>query len=212
VKPNRKRIVAALKSLVVGDAGDIIDQITDDTCTDHESLYWEELWDQYKDSGDWDSIEDFAADDSNIDDCLDDMGDTANFFEDPKKLAKSTWLVHFTNSEPTEILTKGFNGAAIEHLGLTKGGGKRLEGSYALAYQRDKVQDLGPEYGSNVILFQAGVAVEAYHKGDDEDQVIFDVRTVKKAKGFKKVGDNYETYNSTGKHTGTRPFDKDSLK
>ena len=128
-------------------------------------------------------------DDDERDDCLDEYGDTPYFFSDPKPLPKGTWLIHFTK-HAEDIVRNGFKGAHLEHLGLTRGGGKRLEGDHGLAYTLDN-PGMGVEFGPGAILFQSDDAVSAYHKGDDEDQVIFDASTMKNLHLIEKQEDNY---------------------
>jgi len=217
----RNILVAALRRIIAKQskpmAEDILLQLGDE-CSDPYSDYWKELWeneDYLRE--DFKTIEDLAYSNDALEDCLDMLGDTGYFFEDGVALAPTTLLAHFTKAPPLEILTKGFIGANLDHLGLTKGGGKRLAGDYALAYD---LKDLTEEslkyikYGGNVILFKAGVAVKAYHKGDDEYQVIFDVRTVKKPSmlGFENSGNKYEVFNNKGQSIGTRPAVLKSLK
>ena len=209
-----ERLIRAIYKIVAkGESSrhDAILEQMEDPCSDPDTEYWKELWEDY-DGDEFESRKQLAEDDEAMENCHDDLGDTGLFFRDPKPLPKGTWLVHFTKTNPLNILREGFKGAGIEHLGLTKGGGNRTTGEYALAYRLQKVTDFSPEYGNNVVLFQADVAVEAYHSGDDEDQVIFDVRTVNKMKGFERVGDSYKVYNLEGKLVGTVPAVKKSFK
>jgi len=156
----------------------IIDTINDDPCEEVD-------WDDGKE------------------DCMDDNGDTAYFFEEPKPLPKGTWLLHYTKN-PAGIVKNEFHGGHLDHLGLTRGGGKRLEGDHGLAYTLDKAggdgtHTVGREFGENAILFQSDDAVESWHKSDDEYQVIFDVNTMKNVHALKRSKTFYDVLDSSGK-------------
>lgn len=107
------------------------------------------------------------------DNCLDDEGDAAHYFKDPKALPPGTWLIHFTN-HPTEIVHQGFKGSDWDVLGLSVHN-RRKEGPFGCAYQLKDVTEhsLGRELGKHAIMFQTDDAILTYHNGDDENQVIF---------------------------------------
>jgi len=167
---------------------DIFNVIEDDYTCSPEDEYYDMSWDDYKEDEDleFDSSEeelsarmDWLFDRSYLqEDCMDEMGDTQWAFENAKKLRPGSWLIHFTKVDPRKIVREGFHGADLNHLGLTKGGGKRLDGDHALAYS---VKNLEKDhftysyYGNHCVLFQAKHAVEAWHRGDDELQTIFHV-------------------------------------
>lgn len=209
-------LIAVLKTILAkSNANDIVWTIEEDACSDPEDEYWDDLWEDY--SNEFESKEEMIQDSSFQDDCLDTMGDTGHFFEDPKVLPKNTWLIHFTKADPTSILKRGFYGASLQHLGLTKGGGKREPGNYALAYDLndfDEDDDLNSMYGYNLILFQSNIAVKAYHRGDDEDQVIFDVRAIRKPSmfGFERTDQSYAIFNHKAEYLEERPVELKSLK
>jgi len=162
---------------------DILEQINDDLCEDKSDENWEYF--KQLQFGDFESEEeerDARSDWENgdIDDCLDEYGDTGYFFENPKVVLAGSWFIHFTKADPKKIVKEGFEGASLEHLGLTKGGGKRREGDYGLAYLLADVTAItSPDYGANALIFQCREAVEAFHKGDNEVQVIFHVPSMK---------------------------------
>ena len=186
------RLIAALKRLTAKKEPSKVQFILDvisgeDDCADPDSEYWNEAWDDYGEDT-YDSKQDMM--DRNSDDCYDDLGDTSSFFSEPKAVPSKTWLVHFTNTDLKNILDGGFKGADISLLGIT--GAKPSKGDHALAYDlKDLTEELfnTQEYGKNVVLFRAEAAVKAWHKGDDEYQVIFDVTTVDKKSMFGTTGD-----------------------
>lgn len=102
-----------------------------------------------------------------------------------ERLVKPTWLVHFTD-DPEKIASDGFKYGweSLEGLGLTthftdkarKRGpgfnfaftiGSRDAKNAARGHHRD-----GSKYGKHAVVFWAG-GVEAYHYGDEENQVVF---------------------------------------
>jgi len=102
------------------------------------------------------------------------------------RLVRPTWLVHFTD-DPYEIASDGFQYGwdSTEGLGLTThftdNARKRGPGynfAFALgsrdARNAERGQHYGdsPKYGKHAVVFWGG-GVEAYHYGDEEDQVIF---------------------------------------
>lgn len=93
------------------------------------------------------------------------------------------WLVHNTSEENVGgILNNGFlYGASRNHLGWTGSGNKDDEcGEYGFAFPIRQAPDPNyrgeMKYGTNSIVF-IGTGVNAYHYGDEEDQVMFDLAT-----------------------------------
>lgn len=111
------------------------------------------------------------------------------FFEHAKAVPAGTWLVHRTNAEPFRSFKYG---ALLWELGLTRhfSDTKRTESVaecdvpadarqplYGFAFRADDRTWRWAErkYGRNAVFFQHDSAVSAYHIGDDEQQVIFDI-------------------------------------
>lgn len=127
---------------------------------------------------------------------------SARFNEDPytrptkdqmqyRRFAKPGWLVHFTD-DPWGIASDGFiyGHDDIEGLALTTLKSKKSRQSYPGfnfafdADSRDASRALsgrrgGPKYGKHAVVFWAA-GVEAYHYGDEENQIIFWGPSVKK--------------------------------
>ncbi len=102
------------------------------------------------------------------------------------RLVKPTWLVHFTD-DPESIASDGFTHGwdSTEGLGLTthfsdeaRKRGPGFNFAFVLGSRdaknaaRSDWRSSGPKYGKHAVVFWAG-GVEAYHYGDEEDQVIF---------------------------------------
>lgn len=99
------------------------------------------------------------------------------FFEDPRLVRPSTWLIHFTD-DARSVRDSGFTRGVsdVERLGLTTylSDAEKEDGGFAFAFiadSRDALQANG-KYGGEAVMFRA-VGVRAYHTGDDENQVIF---------------------------------------
>jgi hypothetical protein len=110
-----------------------------------------------------------------------DFGYPSHFFNSPTVLKGPIWLIHFTDVDPSIIANEGFIGRNADILGLTTNfkEGTNL-GRLALAFKTDRVggggrSDFG-KYGKNAVLFQVTEAVSAYHIGDEEHQIVFDVK------------------------------------
>lgn len=109
-------------------------------------------------------------------------GDPSMCFDKAQKLNPNEWLIHFTNSNPIEIIKSGFKGRSVDVIGLTtyyKAGTN--QGDLALAFA---INDVKPErssefgkYGKNAVLFKAKESARAYHWGDEEYQVVFVANT-----------------------------------
>ncbi len=115
-------------------------------------------------------------------------------FEDPKRLPKGSWLLHFTDATPFREFDRG---SLLETLALsahikkktpvkcpinlwdTKTGPGEVVfgfGFVVLPNGKLKGENFGSvvrKYGKNAVLFRSDVAVEAYHASDDEHQAIF---------------------------------------
>lgn len=100
------------------------------------------------------------------------------------RLVKPTWLVHFTD-DPLGIAADGFKYGweGTEGLGLTThftDSARKRGTGYNFAFvlgSRDARNAAGrpgkgPKYGRHAVVFWGG-GVEAYHYGDEENQVIF---------------------------------------
>lgn len=114
----------------------------------------------------------------------------------PKKMPPGTWCVHFTDAEPFDSFDRG---ATLDGLHLTRCGNDRTKvfvecpknldfehvGSHEMvfgfAFRASNFygRSYGPfrhkqkKYGETALLFRVDCAVEAYHTGDNEEQVIF---------------------------------------
>jgi len=96
------------------------------------------------------------------------------------RLVRPTWLVHFTD-DPESIQSDGFQYGwdSTEGLGLTthftdnaRKRGPGFNFAFVLGSRdADRAASSG-KYGKEAVVFWAG-GVEAYHYGDEEDQVIF---------------------------------------
>lgn len=104
----------------------------------------------------------------------------------PKIMPRGTWGIHFTNEEPFDAFRQG---ATIPRLAYSTWWKEKEKarcpenisdtlGTYEYVYifsfdaRSRAVVNRGSKYGRNAILFQTDGAVEAYHIGDEEDQVI----------------------------------------
>ena len=107
-------------------------------------------------------------------------GDPSMHFDTARLLPAGTWLVHFTDAKPSEIIKEGFKGRDLYILGLTTTWKSDSHpGDYALAYKVGDVRGHGREfgkYGKNAVLFQVKEAALAYHYGDEENQAVFITR------------------------------------
>lgn len=92
--------------------------------------------------------------------------------------SNNEWLIHFTpnvNAVAKYGFTKGTQD--FGHLAVTHGENQDKEG-YNFAFIADKATNeeakyyLGDEDGGGAVMFKAD-GIEAYHEGDDQDQVIF---------------------------------------
>lgn len=114
-----------------------------------------------------DSIQDYAAQ------------PTWSFFDKPKMLRPDTWLIHFTDSA-INIAYDGFKKGVddMTKLGLTThlGNAAKKYGGYNfafVAYSREaKNAARENKYGKEAVMFQSS-GVQAYHYGDNENQVMF---------------------------------------
>ena len=139
----------------------------------------DEEWEYQVDEGNYEESEreTFAREESQF--WLDAGYPNSNFFDEPKKLPSNIWLAHFTDSDPEDIVKKGFKGKEYSVLGLTSDGMlKGEDGPYAFAYRADAIAEtwynnVFGKYGTNLVLFKDSDAVESYHSGDEEKQVIF---------------------------------------
>lgn len=104
----------------------------------------------------------------------------------PKIMPKGTWAIHFTDEEPFDAFRQG---ATIPRLAYSTWWKEKEKarcpenigdtlGTYEYVYifsfdaRSRAVISRGSKYGRNAVLFQTDGAVEAYHIGDEEDQVI----------------------------------------
>ncbi len=110
-----------------------------------------------------------------------DEGNPSMHYGTAKVLDPNTWLIHFTDANPQDIINSGFRGRDLDILALTthyKEGSH--PGPYALAFRLSQVSGHGRDfgkYGKNAVLFKAKEAAEAYHYGDEENQVVFIAKT-----------------------------------
>lgn len=111
------------------------------------------------------------------------------FFSDARAAKKGGWLIHFTNESP---FTSFEYGAPGTELGLTvhfvnrkrnkaecpqHEDGSIYDTLYAFAFALDSRDWRGAarKYGRNAVIFQHDYGVQAYHSGDDEEQIIFPI-------------------------------------
>lgn len=101
------------------------------------------------------------------------------FYSSPTLIKRSTWLVHFTNAAEA-VASKGFIYGIdnMDQLGLTTYFNKSAKqyGGYNFAFVADERYAInaarGKKYGEDAVVFM-NAGIEAYHNGDDEEQVIF---------------------------------------
>ena len=114
--------------------------------------------------------------------CLPTMDQPANWTMTTTRsnIKPGTWLVHFTDNA-WKVAKKGFAyGSDYEGLHLTTWRRNRQvnRGPFAFAFEAGNKFSLaaarGKKYGSDAVLFQCSGAIEAYHTGDEENQVVFD--------------------------------------
>lgn len=104
----------------------------------------------------------------------------------PKLKPKGTWAIHFTDETPFKAFGQG---ATIPRLAYSTWWKEKEKarcpenisdklGTYEYVYifafdaLSRSVVGRGSKYGNNAIIFQTDAAVEAYHIGDEEDQLI----------------------------------------
>lgn len=148
------------------------------------SEMWDDEWEYQKhEGGGWSSREEWARFESED---RRDRGEPSMHYETATRLNGTEWLVHFTDANPLDIIREGFKGAALEILGLTTHytpkGRELNSGPYAHAFlanriSRNRHSGFG-KYGKNAVLFKAKDAAKAFHYGDEELQVIFDIDSV----------------------------------
>lgn len=117
-------------------------------------------------------------------------------FENPTALSAGSWLIHHSNSDFYTF----DRGALWEYIAysnlvrqLARPTSKNLDDGislyervYGFAFTPEHNECIrgegifrcpinGPKYGRNILLFQSYAAVEAYHSGDEEYQVIFPI-------------------------------------
>lgn len=96
------------------------------------------------------------------------------FLERLRLLKNNTWLIRFSNHSEDEWIN-GFRYGQkdMERIGLTTWMGKPKGPGYNFAFVAGTNQSFkGLKYGTGAVMFQSA-GVEAYHNGDNEDQVIF---------------------------------------
>lgn len=131
---------------------------------------------------------------------------TAFTLENDKLLKRLTWLIHFTN-EPFEICKHGFIYGVdnISNLGLTVylDIDDKKHGGYNFAFKCENIRTIKDvarknKYGKHAVIFQNS-GVDAYHYGDEENQVIFYGPDVKK-ENIIPIHNNgeYEIYDRSG--------------
>lgn len=99
----------------------------------------------------------------------------SSYFENPKKIKPNTVIIHFTD-KPNEILTSGFRGVDITHIGLTTNY-KTNPGPYVFGVDiadYSALDSAKSDYGRHAIVCKLKEGLKAYHNSDDYDQVIFD--------------------------------------
>lgn len=93
----------------------------------------------------------------------------------PRLLPPSTWLVHWSRNAD-DVAEHGFRRGVedIDRLGLTTylGQSAKSRPGYNFAFQLHNGANDDRKYGDACVVFQSA-GLEAYHGGDDEDQVIF---------------------------------------
>lgn len=101
------------------------------------------------------------------------------YFTSAALVSPRDWLVHFSNNAD-DIWYHGFTrGAYDDDLHLTKVTGTSTDtGPWAFAFyaqSRDaSAAAQSHKYGNDAVLFQSSAALEAWHNGDEEKQIIFD--------------------------------------
>jgi hypothetical protein len=138
------------------------------------------------------------------------MGNPAHYFIKPRQLGP-TWLVHFTNADPSIILENGFKGKDTYGIGLTTHYKPNANpGDLAFAYPVDQIREMF-RYGKQAVLFKVNECLKAYHIGDEEDQIIFDVGSVTKMYGLEREYDTLNLTNKRGKVIKTIPATADAI-
>ena len=144
----------------------------------------DELWedeqsaapDVWEDRGEWAASQEREAYDS---------GEPSVHFDTAKELPPDTWLIHFTDANPYDIIRTGFKGRDLDILGLTthyKQGSR--SGDLALAFEYDELGREPSKYGKNAVMFQVKESAKAWHWGDEEYQVIFPVEAAHNLHGL----------------------------
>lgn len=96
-----------------------------------------------------------------------------------KLLERETWLIHFSNNANT-VAREGFTIGVdqMDRLGLTtyfnNDGADKSYGGYNFAFKATDPRGYlgGEKYGRHMLMFQNS-GVEAWHHGDEENQVMF---------------------------------------
>lgn len=128
-----------------------------------------------KGTDDWNTVEQAVADFYETNDHFRDEQLQTHF--DFTRLIRNGWLVSWTNdahSVARDGFTSGVQIGNEYQLGLsTHYTDESKSGGYTFSYsaERPKYYKYGDKYGSEVVLYQ-GSGVEAYHYGDEEQQVI----------------------------------------
>jgi GNAT superfamily N-acetyltransferase len=143
---------------------------------DYEQIEWMRLHDKanYQAFGEWLETQDDEGD-----------GQTKKYFDDNPKIVNNIWCLHFTDNAD-DVWREGFTFGTddMELLGLTSFRRSVKNGKWGFAFdaantswRKYKGQHGGLKYGDSAVMFKAS-GVKVYHYSDDEDQVIFDTRTV----------------------------------
>lgn len=102
------------------------------------------------------------------------------YFNSVSSVEPGEWLTHFSNSAE-DIAREGFAYGAEDddiHLSRMRNGGAEEKGPWVFAYfsqSRDAEYQARKEtYGEEAVMFQSSAAFQAYHTGDEENQIIID--------------------------------------
>jgi len=126
---------------------------------------------------DWLEVHHADADEPNF-------GDPAVSFSHAELVKPLTWLVHFTEIDSArDIVQRGFTaGADDEHVHYSKATTHPESGAWVFAFDALSADALNhafkQHYGDHAVMFRSSAALQAYHLGDDENQVLvnrFDV-------------------------------------